>query len=45
MACALTKEAIGFIILAGCLGSHLGGCRVIGLGLVAMTNNAVREAD
>jgi hypothetical protein len=35
----------GFIIFVGCLGSHLGGCRVIGLGLAAMTNIAARKAD
>ena len=32
----------GLIILAGCLGSHLGGCRVISLSLAAVTNTAVR---
>jgi hypothetical protein len=35
----------GFIIFVGGLGSHLGGCRVIGLGLAAMTNIAARKAD
>jgi len=35
----------GFINLAWGLGSDLGGCRVIGLGLAAMTNIAVRGAD
>jgi hypothetical protein len=35
----------GFIIIAGCLGSHLGGCRVIGLGLAAMMISAIRATD
>jgi hypothetical protein len=31
----------GSIVLAGSLGSALGGCRIVGLGLVAVTNTAV----